>query len=78
MAKRRDGVSLLQKSLYEPNFEQIIKKTKGIHRIDSIIALKNLPVNLIFWRESLAQQKNKPRKWIMSDDDLLNYACGKK
>ena len=66
---------LLQKSLYEPNFEQIIKKTKGIHRIDS--KFQKFAVNLIFWRESLAQQKNKPRKWIMSDDDLLNDDCKK-
>ena len=30
--------------------------------------------NLADWREQRAQQLNKPRKWVMSDDVLLNLA----
>ena len=67
---------LLNKDTYEPNFRQILKKTKGINKISN----KNQEnaYRLIHWRESVAQKKNKPRKWIMSDESLIGYANGKK
>jgi len=67
---------LLNKDTYEPNYSQILKKTKGINKVSD----KNQEnaFKLIHWRESVAQQKNKPRKWIMSDESLINYANGKK
>ena len=67
---------LLNKETYKPNYRQILKKTKGINKISQ----KNQEnaFKLIHWRESIAQQKNKPRKWIMSDESLINYANGKK
>ena len=65
---------LINKETYSHNLKQIIKKTKGISTISS--RHKNLAVNLILWRESIAQKKNKPRKWIMSDENLIDYATG--
>jgi len=65
---------LLDKETYNPNFKQIIKKTKGISKISS--KYKKKAINLILWRESIAQKKNKPRKWIMSDEKLISYANG--
>ena len=67
---------LLNKDTYEPNYRQILKKTKGINKVSD----KNQEnaFKLVHWRESIAQQKNKPRKWIMSDESLINYANGKK
>jgi ribonuclease D len=65
---------LINKETYSPNLKQIIKKTKGISTISS--RHKNLAVNLILWRESIAQKKNKPRKWIISDENLIDYATG--
>ena len=65
---------LLKKETYSPNLQQIIKKTKGISKIST--KHKNLAINLILWRESAAQKKNKPRKWIMSDEKLIDYATG--
>jgi len=66
---------LLEKSLYEPNFKQIIKKTSGISKIDS--KSQKQAINLIIWREDTAIKENKPRKWIMSDERLIDYATGK-
>ena len=66
---------LLDKDTYKPNYRQIIKKTKGISKISSEYV--NNAIDLIFWRESIAQKKNKPRKWIMSDEKLIDYAIGK-
>jgi len=65
---------LLDKETYNPNLKQIIKKTKGISKISS--KYKKKAINLILWRESIAQKKNKPRKWIMSDEKLISYANG--
>ncbi|MDA9336085.1 ribonuclease D [Candidatus Pseudothioglobus singularis] len=67
---------LLNKDTYEPNYRKILKKTKGIHKISH----KNQEnaFKLIHWRESIAQQKNKPRKWIMSDESLIDYANGQR
>ena len=66
---------LLEQKLYEPNIEQICKKTKGLSKIDS--RSQKQAIKLVYWRESTAQKENKPRKWIMSDEKLLDYACGK-
>ena len=66
---------LLDQKLYEPNIEQICKKIKGLSKIDS--RPQKQAIKLVYWRESIAQKENKPRKWIMSDEKLLDYACGK-
>ena len=66
---------LLEQSLYEPNFKQIIKKTSGISKIDS--KSQKQAINLVMWREDTARKENKPRKWIMSDERLIDYATGK-
>ncbi|MDA9357624.1 ribonuclease D [Candidatus Thioglobus sp.] len=66
---------LLDKNLYGPNFKQIIKKTSGISKIDS--DSQRQAINLVMWREDTAKKENKPRKWIMSDERLIDYATGK-
>ena len=65
---------LLKKETYSPNLKQIIKKTKGISKISK--KHLDMAINLILWRESIAQTKNKPRKWVMSDEKIINYATG--
>ena len=56
--------------------KKILKKTKGINKVSH----KNQEnaFKLVHWRESVAQQKNKPRKWIMSDESLIDYANGQR
>ena len=67
---------LLNKDTFEPNYRKILKKTKGIHKISH--KNQEIAFKLIHWRESIAQQKNKPRKWIMSDESLIDYANGQR
>jgi ribonuclease D len=67
---------LLNKETYAPNYRQILKKTKGVNKISH--KSREKAFQLIHWRESVAQQKNKPRKWIMSDELLISYANGEK
>ena len=66
---------LLDQELYEPSIEQICYKTKGLSQLGE--KFQDKAIKLAAWRENNAQQKNKPRKWIMSDEKLLDYACGK-
>jgi len=67
---------LLDQDLYEPSIEKICYKTKGLSKLGK--KFQDKAIKLTAWRENIAQQKNKPRKWIMSDQKLLDYACGKK
>ena len=67
---------LLDQKLYEPSIEQICYKTKGLSQLNK--KFQDKAIKLAAWREKNAQQKNKPRKWIMSDKKLLDYACGKR
>ena len=66
---------LLDQELYEPSIEQICYKTKGLSQLGK--RFQDKAIKLVAWREKSAQQKNKPRKWIMSDNKLLDYGCGK-
>jgi len=66
---------LLDQELYKPSIEQICYKTKGLSQLEK--KFQDKAIKLVAWRENNAQQKNKPRKWIMSDQKLLDYACGK-
>jgi len=65
---------LLKKETYSPNLKQIIKKTKGISKLPTQHI--DMAIKLVLWRESIAMKKNKPRKWIISDEKLINYATG--
>ena len=55
---------LLDQELYKPSIEQICYKTKGLSKLGKKFQEK--AIKLAVWRENNAQQKNKPRKWIMS------------
>jgi len=65
---------LLKKETYSPNLKKILKKTKGISKLSS--QQIDMAIKLVFWRETIAQKKNKPRKWVMSDEKLIDYASG--
>ena len=66
---------LLDQEQYKPSIKQICSKTKGLSKLGKKFQEK--AINLAAWREKNAQQKNMPRKWIMSDQKLLDFACGK-
>ena len=72
--QEEDSTYLLEPSLYDLPIEQVWNKTKGI----SLLPKKHQEeaMKLVAWRENNAKDKDTPRKWIMSDDKLLNYACG--
>lgn len=67
--------TLLDPALYDIPIETVFQKIKGISRLD--IKHHDLAFDLCAWREDSAKNKNKPRKWIMSDEKLIDYACQK-
>lgn len=70
-----EAQSLLNIDLYLPPINQAWQRVKGLSRINKNAHL--LAAQLGAWREHQAQTNNKPRKWILADDQLLAYALGK-
>lgn len=64
--------SLCSLDLYQVDPDQAWKNIKGIGRI----ADQSLPLvkQLACWREYLAQQRDRPRQWILSDRALTDLA----
>lgn len=67
-----DFAALSEPELYMNNPADSWQRVSGHGRLKprQLAALQRLAA----WREQRAQQLNKPRKWIMSDDVLLNLA----
>jgi len=70
-----DGHDLSNIDLYLPNLDQAWQKIKGLSRLPKSTHQK--AAQLAAWRESQAVNKNKPRKWIMTDDQLIDYSTNK-
>ena len=71
----QDGLDLSNINLYLPNLNQAWRKIKGLSRLAKSAHQK--AVQLAAWRESQAIAQNKPRKWLMSDDQLIDYSLNK-
>lgn len=67
-----DFENLSDINLYAPRKENLWKRIKGTR----ILKRKQLAViqQLAIWREEIAQKFNNPRKWIISDDVMLDLA----
>ncbi|MDC9714442.1 MAG: ribonuclease D [Gammaproteobacteria bacterium] len=70
-----EGQSLLDIHLYEVDVFRSWRRVKGFSRLPK--QTHNIATQLASWREHHAINKNKPRKWILSDNDLINIALGK-
>jgi len=71
-AVKQDCDSLLDESLYKPdpnNAGRKVKGTKGLR--GKGMAIVNA---LASWREQYAINNNQPKKWVMSDDVIVNIA----
>lgn len=67
-----DFETLTDKSLYAPDPEQLWKRVKGTR----ILKRGQLTVlqQLTKWREQRARELNRPRKWVLPDDVLVDIA----
>ena len=69
---KEDSARLLNSQLYHTPIEQAWRKLKGLAHLPPTAQL--LAAQLAAWREYQAQNKNKPRRWIMTDNKLIGYA----
>jgi len=69
---RADYENLTDKSLYAPHRENLWKRIKGTR----ILKRNQLAIiqQLAIWREEKAQNLNCPRKWVVSDDVMIELA----
>lgn len=67
-----DFSTLTNVDTYKPNPENIWRKVKGFGRLKGVqlAILKNVAA----WREQRAIHSNRPRRWILKDDVLLDLA----
>ncbi|SFV84911.1 Ribonuclease D [hydrothermal vent metagenome] len=71
-----EGQLMLDINIYAPNIFQSWTRVKGFSRLPKQLHL--FAVQLAGWREQTAIEKNKPRRWIMKDDELIEIAMGKR
>ena len=69
---QEDFDKLTDIKLYEPDLEDLWRRVKGTR----ILKQRQLAVlqQLAVWREQRARELNRPRKWIMSDDIIVDLA----
>lgn len=67
-----DSRRLLDEALYRPDPDEAIRRLKGARRLSG----RGLATarRLAAWREREAEQRNRPRQWILSDAALLALA----
>ena len=67
-----DFAALTRPQLYQNDPQQQWQRVSGLQKLKGVqLAIVQY---LAAWREQQAQQQNKPRKWIMSDDILIAIA----
>ena len=57
---------------YQVDFENLWKKLRGVMKLKG--AALNAADQLCRWRERVAIDKNRPRRWIMKDEDIIDIA----
>jgi len=75
---RRDGWmekdlrALTDPAKYEVDLSQVWKRLKGVLKLKG--EKLQIASDLCRWREELAQKQNRPRRWIVKDDTLIELA----
>jgi len=59
----------------EPSDETILERTKGAGGLKS--QQRGAALALVGWREQRARQRDKPRRWILEDDQLVRIAAAR-
>lgn len=67
-----DFENLSQPESYQQNLDNLWKRLRGVQRLKGP-ALNNAD-QLCRWRERIAMQKNRPRRWIIKDEDIVDIA----
>lgn len=67
-----DFAQLSDPSLYAPPLDEVWTKLKGLNKLKGVqLAMVQ---KLAQWREGLARERNLPRRWVLSDDLIIEVA----
>jgi ribonuclease D len=69
---QEDCDRLTDASRYRPSPETEWERLKGLARLPA--PAQHVAAALAAWRETIAEQRNRPRNWILSDDALYRIA----
>lgn len=69
---RADFQKMSEKSVYQLDETSLWRKLRGVQKLKGA-ALNNAD-QLCRWREQLAIQKNRPKRWMLKDEDLIDIA----
>ena len=68
----RDLRELTNPERYRVDMEQLWKRLKGVQKLKG--EKLQIASDLCRWREQQAQQRNRPRRWILKDDTIIELA----
>jgi ribonuclease D len=68
----RDSRAMTDPAKYEVDLSQLWKRLKGVQKLKG--ERLQIASDLCRWREGLAQQQNRPRRWVAKDDALIQVA----
>ena len=71
---KEDFKNILKQNLYQPDIFEGWKKVKGFSKIDKNKYQYAFAISA--WREQCAIKRNKPRKWILKDEQILIFLTG--
>ena len=69
---KQDLADLSVESNYQPDVSALWKRLKCVQKLKAVEL--QIAQDLCIWREKVAQQKNRPRRWIAADDWLIEIA----
>lgn len=68
----KDLQAMSSAASYEINLADLWKRLKGVQKLKGVKL--QIASKLCQWRERLAQDRNRPRRWIVKDDRLIEIA----
>lgn len=68
----QDLADMSNASNYQINFDDLWQKLKAVQKLKGVEL--QIARDFCEWREKIAQQKNRPRRWIVADDWIIDIA----
>ena len=68
----RDLRDMADPEKYQVDMEQLWKRLKGVQKLKG--EKLQIASDLCRWREQQAQRRNRPRRWILKDDTIIEIA----
>ena len=68
----KDLIAMSDPLNYEVKMEQLWKRLKGVQKLKGVKL--QIASELAQWREELAQRQNRPRRWIVKDEVIVELA----